>query len=172
MGIGHYLFGFSGRINRAKMWLFFLISFVFVCVVVFGVVASIGLQHLMAIGQHRENPVAVFSAMGPVFGVVGLGYLLLLWVGLAVTAKRLHDRDRSAWWILVFIILPLVLNVARFGMEMSAMHMHGAMATPANPLVSAVLGLISLGINVWAFLELYCFRGTQGENRFGPDPLA
>ena len=28
------------------------------------------------------------------------------------------------------------------------------------------------GNGLWAFVELYCLRGTEGENRYGPDPLA
>jgi len=27
-------------------------------------------------------------------------------------------------------------------------------------------------ISLWVFIELYFFRGTAGDNRFGPDPLA
>lgn len=33
--------------------------------------------------------------------------LLLLWPAVAVAAKRWHDRDRSAWWVLLNL-LPLV----------------------------------------------------------------
>ena len=38
--------------------------------------------------------------------------------------------------------------------------------------VGSVASLISLGIYIWAFVELGCFGGTEGDNRFGPDPLA
>jgi uncharacterized membrane protein YhaH (DUF805 family) len=34
------------------------------------------------------------------------------------------------------------------------------------------LRLVAFAITVWAFVELYCLRGTTGPNRFGPDPLA
>lgn len=33
--------------------------------------------------------------------------LLLLWPTLAVSAKRWHDRDRSAWW-LALLLLPVL----------------------------------------------------------------
>jgi uncharacterized membrane protein YhaH (DUF805 family) len=33
--------------------------------------------------------------------------LLLLWPAVAISAKRWHDRDRSAWWVLVALI-PVV----------------------------------------------------------------
>ena len=30
---------------------------------------------------------------------------------------------------------------------------------------------VGIGIQLWGFVELYCLRGTVGQNRFGPDPL-
>jgi uncharacterized membrane protein YhaH (DUF805 family) len=33
--------------------------------------------------------------------------LLLLWPAIAISAKRWHDRDRSAWWVLVALV-PVV----------------------------------------------------------------
>ena len=33
--------------------------------------------------------------------------LLLLWPVVAVSAKRWHDRDKSAWWVLV-VLVPVV----------------------------------------------------------------
>ncbi|GAA0752153.1 DUF805 domain-containing protein [Ideonella azotifigens] len=39
--------------------------------------------------------------------VEGLVNLLLAWPAFAVSAKRWHDRDRSAWWVLVALI-PVV----------------------------------------------------------------
>lgn len=32
--------------------------------------------------------------------------------------------------------------------------------------------LLATLISLWAFVELYIFRGTVGDNRYGPDPLA
>ena len=35
-----------------------------------------------------------------------------------------------------------------------------------------LLRLAALAIFAWAFVELACLRGTQGDNRYGVDPLA
>ena len=43
--------------------------------------------------------------------LVALWALLVLVPGLAVTARRLHDTDRSGWWILIFLI-PIVGPIA------------------------------------------------------------
>jgi uncharacterized membrane protein YhaH (DUF805 family) len=169
----HYLFGFSGRINRAKMWLFLLIFVIYICICVAAIFSVVGMDTLMAVGQHKLDQSVIatkLAAGGAVLGLLGLVYLLLLFCGLAIITKRLHDRDRSAWWLLLFVFTPLVLNVVRLHMmggpmqtdPMQAMH---------NPVI-LVLGLASLIIQIWAFIELYVLRGTVGENRFGPDPLA
>jgi len=44
-----------------------------------------------------------------VFGVLSLflGLIFWFWSGLAVDAKRWHDRNKSAWWILIEFI-PLI----------------------------------------------------------------
>lgn len=34
----------------------------------------------------------------------GLSSALVLWPVIAVTAKRWHDRDRSAWWVLINLV--------------------------------------------------------------------
>jgi len=38
---------------------------------------------------------------------VDIGSLIFLWPTLAVQAKRWHDRDKSAWWLLINLI-PVV----------------------------------------------------------------
>lgn len=34
----------------------------------------------------------------------GLVSLLLLWPAIAISAKRWHDRDKSAWWVLLALV--------------------------------------------------------------------
>ena len=172
MGIAHYLFGFSGRINRAKMWLYLLIVMVFVIVAMIAVFSAFGMANIVAVSEHKADPSTLMGpAVLPTFGILGLVYLAMLWAGLAVAAKRLHDRDKSAWWLLIFIVLPALINGVRAGMMISAMHTDGGAAVNANP-IAMILGLVALGINIWAFVELYCLRGTVGENQYGSDPLA
>ncbi len=73
------LFSFKGRINRAKFWMVNLLL-----TVVLGIVVLI---------YGEEGSVILLS-----FGI------LCFWAGLAVTAKRWHDRNKSAWWILIALI--------------------------------------------------------------------
>ena len=173
MGIGHYLFSFSGRINRAKMWLYLLLVVLYICAAVAAVVATIGAQNIAAAFQGKAEFPTLFAnpALPPVFGLLGLVDLAFIWIALAVTTKRLHDRNKSAWWLLVFVGLPFVLGIARFALVIGGMH-HGAPFVMMNNPAATLLGGASAIIQLWAFVELYILRGTEGDNRYGPDPLA
>ncbi len=76
-------------------------------------------------------------------------YGLLIFTGVCVLSKRLHDRGRSGWWSLV-IVFAFVL----------------AYPYPRDP-----LKLVAAVFLLWAFVELALMPGEQGSNRFGPNPL-
>src|SRR5580700_818275 len=81
-------FSFRGRINRAKYWLAVL-AFV-VADAVLGLVGWVlGNDFVFQILSFVVN-LAVFIA------------------GIAVCIKRLHDRDRSGWWLSLFYFGPFV----------------------------------------------------------------
>ncbi|WP_422769320.1 DUF805 domain-containing protein [Plantactinospora sp. WMMC1484] len=84
--------GFSGRARRAEYWWFFLFS------LLVGIVTSI-LDS--ALGTDFEGS----SASGGLLNLIAS--LALLLPSLAVAVRRLHDTDRSGWWILIGLI-PLV----------------------------------------------------------------
>jgi uncharacterized membrane protein YhaH (DUF805 family) len=90
--------------------------------------------------------------------------VVLLIAAISLSIRRLHDRDKSGWWLILFWVAPTVINLFGEGMALTA--------TPGqiNP-VSGLLLLVAFGISIWGFVELYCLRGTVGQNRFGPDPI-
>lgn len=81
------------------------------------------------------------------------GVVFLLWPTSAVVVKRLHDRNKSAWWALLLLVAWMML--AR-DWEMLPLHWQWALDRflPALILVTMTL-------------ELGTFSGTQGMNRFG-----
>jgi uncharacterized membrane protein YhaH (DUF805 family) len=172
MNWGHYLFSFSGRINRAKMWLFVLLVIVFEIVSFAVVLTAFGLGHIQSVIQHREPPTALTgnAVALAVCALVGLAFLVLIFSGFAVVVKRLHDRNKSAWWLLVFYFVPALLNGYRISTVLSAMQ-NGGMPYNVNPLGVAAGGIAAL-IALWAFVEIYCLPGTAGDNAYGSDPLA
>lgn len=132
--LGALLFGFSGRINRAKYW---------IAVAIYVVATIIAWVLAFVVG---------FGMLW--FIIIGIVYIAMIVSGIAVGIKRLHDRDKSGWWLLLFYLGPTVLSGI------------GA-ATGAQ----IIFGLASLAISIWMFVELGCLRGTMGPNQYGPDPL-
>lgn len=84
-----------------------------------------------------------------------------IYVMVAVSVRRLHDRNRSGWWMLLYGLVPALFSPS--GDE--------APLVPGLPeAVGAVLTLLSAGVSVWAFVDLGILKGTSGSNRFGSDP--
>lgn len=110
---------FQGRARRSEFWLFAL--FILILDVVYMAVLGVA-------GGFATEPSGAAMA---VIGVFSLLFLGLIIPSLAVTFRRLHDTNRSAWWILISFI----------------------------PLVGSI-----------ALLVFYVLPGTDGPNKFGPDP--
>ena len=99
-----------------------------------------------------------------------LGQLVALVVNIAVMVssvfvgiKRLHDRNKTGWWLLPYYFVPMIL----FGISFYL----GYMADEATPL-SMLTSLLGLAAMLWVFVDLGCLRGTIGPNQYGPDPVA
>jgi uncharacterized membrane protein YhaH (DUF805 family) len=147
MNVTQLFFGFTGRINRAKYWLGILIY-----IIIALVMASLG---------YAADQTAAFQLLSI---IVNIGLFIS---GLALGAKRLHDRDKSGWWLLLFYIVPSAL----FGIG-AVMFLYGIGAEAAGGVITGTIAyVLGLAVLVWAIIELGCLRGTLGPNRFGPDPL-
>lgn len=99
MDMKELLFSFQGRISRKPFWLTILALFVLgvvINLVAFGAIAATG-----AADPEGGGGGALAAILGIVLLAVGL---VSLWIGLAVQAKRWHDQDKSAWWILVNLV--------------------------------------------------------------------
>jgi uncharacterized membrane protein YhaH (DUF805 family) len=93
------LFSFQGRINRAKFWLVHIAMWVVVAIVFSVILGSAAMS---------PDPQVALQSVGAVGGIILLVvYILALWIGLAIAAKRWHDRNKSAWWILI-VFVPVV----------------------------------------------------------------
>jgi uncharacterized membrane protein YhaH (DUF805 family) len=139
-----FMFGASGRINRARYWRSFLIY----------------------IAAGLMTAVILFTAAGiaaPLFILMVVLVLLpwLLW-GFSFTTERLHDRDKSAWWLVVFYLAPGGLDqIAKVAL----------LAGAEGIVLHHALTMAALTLTIWGFVEIGCLRGTAGSNTYGPDPL-
>jgi uncharacterized membrane protein YhaH (DUF805 family) len=143
-GLFEFLFGASGRTNRAKYWR---------SVVLFSVAGLLA-------------AVILFTAAGiaaPLFIITVVMVFIpwLLW-GFSITTERLHDRDKSAWWLVVFYLVPGML-----GQLANAPWFAGI----AGSVLQYILALAAFALTIWGFVEIGCLRGTTGPNTYGPDPL-
>ena len=135
----------EGRISRQTYLLKFLVPI--------AVALRIGFFLDVAWGSRAYE-----SNIGLLSGTV---LLMAIWPVIAGTVKRLHDRDTSGWAIPVFwglLALGLMLSLVA-GDSLGAWVM---------------VGIFSLGVGFFGIhlsIEVAFRRGTEGTNRYGPDPL-
>lgn len=152
------------------MW----ILFYFICVIVLSFVDSA--LHLGGATQYGGGAYSAPGTTGYSYGAGVRGGVLTWIFGLAVlipnitvAVRRLHDTNRSGWWILMPAV-PYLLGIA-FYFAAIARGMSGA-ASLGGPLIVGVLLMFAGFISGLVLLVWYCMRGTVGPNRFGPDPLS
>lgn len=87
----------DGRIGRGKFWLGLL-----------GVmVAAIVLSFLLGmIGLMSVDETGMPAGAGYWIGVLIL-MAVTIWPSICIYGKRFHDRDKSAWWVLIGVV-PIV----------------------------------------------------------------
>lgn len=164
-----FLFRFEGRINRAKYW---LATLIILCWMMFVLMLLAALGKLFG-----------FADRGYAFDVFGIGAsfkfadhdpaskatlfpqiiiipmtIVFAWAYAATSIKRLHDRNKSGWWIVPFVVAPGLFG--RFENWLG------------DSSAAAILGVAVLVLYMWGFIEMAFLKGTHGPNRFGPDPLA
>jgi len=128
---------FSGRSRRKEYWMFFLF-----CVIARFVLTII-------------DNILGLDFVGPRTGLLTVLFgLATLVPSIAVGVRRLHDTDRSGWWLaagLAAVLPGLVLMAVSFTV--------GIFVAAIGAICAAILLLIFV-----------CQDGTRGDNRFGPDP--
>jgi uncharacterized membrane protein YhaH (DUF805 family) len=132
---------FNGRARRAEYWWFVLFA------ILVGFAAGILDRLIAGDAAMHQGPISVISS------------LALLLPSLGVSVRRLHDIDRTGWWIVIFYVVLVVLAFV----AIAAAFTGGAGIALALLLAIGVLGV---WLVVW-----FATRGTNGPNRFGPDPL-
>lgn len=158
---------FSGRAPRAEFWWFTLFVVLAYFAVWFLLIGTIG---GMAAAD-AEPGLGMFGALGAGMIFVFLFWLALIIPTLAVQVRRLHDTNRSGWWLLGFYLLYAVYMVMSMGTVFSAGMDPTAGAQPNMGAlgITMVLGLVMF-VYMIVLLVFYCLPGTPGPNNYGPDP--
>ena len=123
---------FSGRASRSEFW-FFTLFILIVYTISILIIFKISLQFLW------------------VFGVFAIGMIV---PALSVTVRRLHDINKSGW----FILLPLPAELVAKIFERSS--------ESFGPGLSIIFSIIAIVLYVYLF-ALYCKDGDKKNNRFG-----
>jgi uncharacterized membrane protein YhaH (DUF805 family) len=127
---------FSGRARRSEFWTFAALF----------AVMLLGANYVDAIDGER---VPVAAGMG----IVELtASILLLLPFLSAGARRLHDCNRSGWWMLL-LYLPYLGWIAGRGNR-----------------TAELLALGGVFVGFIALVILLALPGDAAENRFGPNP--
>lgn len=160
---------FSGRASRAEFWWFFLFATIFYVAMMFIVMRSFA---ELTPTQAADPASAInFANSGPgvLMSLIGLLWLALLCPMIAVQVRRIHDLNRSGWWIGGFWLLYLLYVVLSVAMVASARINAGSAPNMGG---FAAVGIIAIAMFVYSIVLLvfFCLRGTQGPNRFGEDP--
>jgi uncharacterized membrane protein YhaH (DUF805 family) len=165
MSLFHLLFGFGGRINGGKYWLAVVLWVVFwvialpVCLLAgFAILGTNVVDGQLPSGDDWLEKYVRMAVDYVVLFIIFLALVSVSWISaFAIGIKRLHDRSKNGWLIVVFYVLPSILA----GIANSSEH----------ALASSLLGLASFVISIWGLVELGFLRGTVGPNAYGPDPL-
>ena len=80
---GQILFSFQGRIPRKTYWMWGVGALLLIAIFFFILLGILGVKDQTT--QYLVNA-------------------LLLWPSLAITVKRWHDPDKSAWWLLILLV--------------------------------------------------------------------
>jgi uncharacterized membrane protein YhaH (DUF805 family) len=162
MHLTELLFSFKGRIGRQYWWLTSL-----AVAVIAGMASSLVEHASMVTGNGAINPeTQEFEPSAPFFAVIVAMGLTNAWINYALGAKRLHDRDRTAWWL----VAQAVLLTAAVALVFAALAMPDAERKPWY-VAAGAFGVVAFGLSIWLFAELGFLKGTAGQNRFGPNPL-
>lgn len=171
-----YLFRFDGRINRALLWQALLIVALLACMLGmidqaikvldgattfafnFKIDFDFAVDGIFNGVDPRAYRLLASTDRGPLILKV-LGTSLFLWIYLATAIKRLHDRDRSGWWLVPFFFVPTLFD-----------QFSDLLPTQSNWVLALAWTMHIPWF--WGLVELFIVPGTSGSNRFGPDPLA
>ena len=156
---------FSGRSRRTEFWMWVLfqiliaIAFGFLFMILVGgaaLTAATDPAQMMAFG-------GIALLLYLIYALIGLAFFI---PSLAVTVRRLHDTNRSGWWIMLFWGPYLLMLVSPF-IFMSSAAAGGDGAAGGAMMLVATLAWFVGGITLLVFMFL---EGTRGPNKYGADP--
>ncbi len=149
----HQIFPLRSRVGRQQFWI--MLGSFYVCAgfLVFAILAGV-------IKLAGWPPAIGYT----IFGVVGAPFAFS---AVTVAIGRLHDRNISGWWILLYYGIPATAIALYFVMPLAAAR--GLISGNLSDTATGIALFIAWPFICWAIFALGCERGTVGPNRFGPE---
>ena len=152
----------SGRINRSTFWLQGVLLLYAIWLTIWILWAEMvgfwPIARALITGRDVLSAIGAFVDNANFFNLILLPALFVAvnwWNYFAVTVKRLHDRDKSAWWILLWG--AIIGGATTFGIISLAVFI----------LAVVIWMIIELAVVIWMIIELGFLEGTPGRNRYG-----
>ena len=152
----HLLLSWRGRASRKAWWLMSTLLWALLFSLKFA-------NTLLFFSQLNRGEVGDERAIYIVDASISL---LILWPMLATGAKRLHDQNRSAWWLLGPYGISQASAIPWYFYAFGSLG-HTAFLNSTWPSLAGLASLISL---TWIVVQLGFWPGSTGENRYGSSP--
>lgn len=158
---------FSGRSRRMEFWMWQVFKFLVCCGIALLFIVMFGSALASLSTGSSEGLVAAGGAMILLYLACLVLGLAIFIPDLAVTVRRLHDTDRSGWWILA----PLAPYLVFWVVAMQSIDLTRPNPEPSGAAAAIMFGAVAVAVLLaLTLLVFYFLDGTPGANRFGPDP--
>ena len=163
---------FDGRISRKQFWIGAIVLAVISIVVSFGVASIMGVS-LFGMAMMSGDVESMLAQSTQLAWINLIIYLIFCWPGYALAVKRRHDRGATGILVLISIGLGVLTYLLQgFGLGYDVTDMGNGVMVPMPSMISSVLGVISGLLGLYLLVVLGFLKGYEGENAYGPDPLA
>lgn len=145
-GLVWLFFSREGRINRKK-YIISYILFILIAIVLIKIWQYVYIDY---------NRASLYITGGEFHDhlLINLLFIPLFYMGLNLQLKRFNDFDNNGFILYIYYIMSLLLIFLY-----------------NYPDISVVLNFVILIIGIVIFFMTFFIKGTEGENKYGPDPL-
>ena len=143
MDLSSLFLSLDGQINLARFWLGTVILAVISFAATYLIVLLVGVS---------QGAIALSAAVA----------FALAYPSYAVMAKRFQDRDKPGRLALIGLVPVYAVNLL-YTFDVFYSLSPSTLAQGADVVISLIF--------LWIMVELGFLKGTQGPNRYGPDPL-
>lgn len=151
MKIKQILFSFKGTITRKQWWIYSSITFILLFWVIFPAIFISGIALVSpAMGKSKWTYIAGVLLGLSIYALP----ILALWYFLALNIKRLRERGRKWWLIIVLLILSYMFYMAALSVPTAI----GDMVSSGD-FYSLIICLVFFLIGLWPLIELGFLKG-------------